>query len=116
MAKAKTDDVYYDEDELVKELWLYPYFVTFINYFLAKLHTQYTSTQEVGISLLPWHQTHYNFQQENNYLYTLKCKILCCRLERMPRMAFNSSGLRLILQTLSPGTNLHCSSVPLKNT
>ena len=42
--------------------------------------------------------------------------ILCCRLERMPRMAFNSSGLRLILQTLSPGTNLHCSSVPLKNT
>ena len=41
---------------------------------------------------------------------------LCCRLERMPQMAFNSSGLCLILRTLSPGTNLHCSSVPLKNT
>ena len=41
---------------------------------------------------------------------------LCCRLERMPRMAFESIGLSLIPRTLSPETNPHCSSVLLKIT
>ena len=41
---------------------------------------------------------------------------LCCRLERMPRMAFDSSGLCLMLRTLSTEANLHCSSVLLKIT